>query len=186
MKNAIALLMICSFFLLKANGQTIPEKDAQLMDTFIKTMLTFEKEKIESESLQKVFTGSFYTVIPTYNQSGGVATCIAYSVVIKNGKLHELENVDETKPLDLLFSLVNESFTLSSEADAVTFEMAIDNLYPMQWSDSEEEKKHYKQENKWMFLRGDFFGAKKGFIVTVDQNSKIVQIDYDLEAVKQE
>ena len=56
--------MIC---LIEATGQDIPANDARLMDNFKTSMLTFKKERLSSEALDKIFTGSFYTVVPTYS-----------------------------------------------------------------------------------------------------------------------
>jgi hypothetical protein len=80
-------------------------------------------------------------------------------------------------------SLVRKEFYLKTETDAKNFEMALDKLYPM--SDMNEKyKEHMKIGNRWFFIRDKFFDSKSGFIVTVDQNMRIGNIGYSLEAIK--
>jgi hypothetical protein len=107
-------------------------------------------------------------------------------VVVYDGKVTELEDVSETKTLDFLFSLLKKDFTIRNESEAKIFEAALDAIYPIDWTVDAEDKKLLQQDGKWMFLRGVFFGSKKGFVITLDQNFGISQIDFDLEAVKVE
>lgn len=186
MKKTIVSLIICGMVFAVAGGQTIPEYDAAMIDELINSTITIKKAAIESEALAKVFSGTFYRVTPTYNHNGGIASCEEYFMVVENGKVTELENLSETRKLDFLFSLLKKDFAIKSEGDAITFESALDAIYPVDWTVDAEDRKHLQQDGKWLFLRGDFFGSKKGFVITLDQNFRISQIDYDLEAIKQE
>jgi len=185
-KKVIVTLIICGIAFLSASGQTIPENDAAMIDELINSTITIKKVPIESEALAKVFNGTFYRVTPTYNRNGGVSSCEEYFLVIHNGKISELEDISETKPLDFLFSLLKKDYTIKNESEAKIFESALDAIYPVDWSVDAEDKKSLQQDGKWLFLRGDFFGSKKGFVITLDQNAGISQISYDLEAVKAE
>ena len=186
MKKTIVSLIICGIAFARVSGQTIPENDAAMIDELINSTITIKKVTIESEALAKVFNGTFYRATPTYNHRGGIASCEEYFMVVYNGKVTELEDVSETKTLDFLFSLLKKDFTIKDESEAKIFESALDSIYPVDWSVDAEDKKHMEQDGKWLFLRGDFFGSKKGFVITLDQSSGISQIDYDLEAIKQE
>lgn len=186
MKKAIVSIIICGIAFAVAGGQTIPENDAAMIDELINSTITIKKVAIESEALAKVFSGTFYRVTPTYNINGGIASCEEYFMVVHSGKVTELESISETITLDFLFSLLKKDFTIKDENDAIIFESALDAIYPVDWTVDAEDKKHLQQDGKWLFLRGDFFGSKKGFVISLDQNSGISQIDYDLEAIKQE
>ncbi len=186
MKKTIMSLILCGIAFAGVIGQKIPENDAAMIDELINSTITINKVVIESEALAKVFSGTFYRVTPTYNINGGIASCEEYFMVVHNGKVTELENLSETRTLDFLFSLLKKDFTIKSEGDAITFELALDAIYPVDWTVDAEDRKHLQRDGKWLFLRGDFFGSKKGFEITLDQNSGISQIDYDLEAIKQE
>ena len=186
MKKAIVSLMICGIAFVSVSGQTIPEKDAVMIDELINSTITIKKVTIESEALAKVFNGTFYKATPTYNHRGGIASCEEYGMVVYNEKVTELEDVSETKTLDFLFSLLKKDLTIRNESEAKIFESALDAIYPVDWTVDAEDKKLLQQDGKWLFLRGSFFESKKGFVVTLDQNFRISRIDFDLEAVKGE
>ncbi|HLF33169.1 MAG TPA: hypothetical protein VI583_02960 [Cyclobacteriaceae bacterium] len=186
MKTILVYLVVSTFFISSANAQDIPANHVPLIDDFILKTLVIEKTKIESDTLAKVFNGSFYEVTPTYYRNGAKAQCERYRVVIKDGKLSELEGTEGDQTFANLFSLLKEGFTLKNETDAKIFEAALDHIYPFGWPEDPVDKKILKQDGRWLFLRGDFMGSKKGFIVTIEANGKISQIDYNLEAVKLE
>jgi hypothetical protein len=182
MKKTLIYLMIFCFPFLKVNAQEIPENDKALIDNFIKSITSVEKVKIESDTLARVFKGSFYTATTVFAVDEGTSSCSEYWFVINNGKLTQLEMTSSKKKLDGLFSLLKENVQIKNESDARIFETALDKIYPISWSEVEA-KKHMKTGNKWYFIRGKFFDSVKGFIITLDQNSRITQIDYDLEIV---
>ncbi|MDQ1296120.1 MAG: hypothetical protein QG611_98, partial [Bacteroidota bacterium] len=79
-------------------------------------------------------------------------------------------------------SLVRTDFYLKSETDAKIFETALDKIYPI--SDMNKEyKEHLKIDDKWYFIRDKFFDSKSGYIITLDQNSRILNISQSLEAI---
>jgi hypothetical protein len=186
MRKTFISIIICGIAVVTVSGQTIPEKDAAMIDELINSTISIKKVIIESGELAKVFNGTFYRAIPTYNHRGGIASCEEYGVVVHNGKVTELEDVSETKTLDFLFSLLKKDFTIRNESEAKIFEAALDAIYPIDWTVDAEDKKVFQQDGKWLFLRGSFFESVKGFVVTLDQSFGISQIDFDLEAVKGE
>lgn len=179
-------MIIAAISWFSAMGQSIPTSDDELINNYISSTMSIKKEKLESESLARVFNGSFYKATPAYSRNGGTATCEVYNVVIMNGKLAELEEITETKTMDQMFSLLKKDFTIKGESDAKIFEEALDAIYPLGWSDDAGDKKHFFKDGKWYFLRGTFFDSKKAFILTLNQSSAISQIEYNLEAVKGE
>jgi hypothetical protein len=175
--------MILSFSLLKINAQGIPENDNLLIDKDVSTKIIVEKTKIPADTMGKVFTGTFYKVDITVNVDNG-SSSDHYYYVVKDGKLTELENNNENREMKTLFSLLRNDFYLKSDGDVKVFETCLDKLYPLDWSDKPETRQHIKTGNKWYFVRGKFFDSKKAFVITLDQNSRITQIDFNLDAVK--
>ena len=94
-----------------------------------------------------------------------------------------IEYLGRTDSLSTLLSLVRKDFYLKTEADAKIFETSFDKLYPISWTKAEE-KEHLKINNKWYFIRAKFFDSKSGYIVTLDKNSNISDISYNMEAIK--
>jgi hypothetical protein len=185
MKKILVILLILCVPVMKICAQNIPAADNTLIDNYIKSVFSVEKVRINSDTLAKVFAGSFYEVTPGYVVKGGSSTCGVFRLMIKNGKMVEIEELDTAKKLEVLFSLLNPSFSLKNANDAKIFETALDKIYPLDWSD-QKYKEHKKINNKWYFIRGDFFGSKTAIMLTVNAASKITSIDFDLEAIKKQ
>ena len=81
--------------------------------------------------------------------------------------------------------MLRNDFRIKNEADVKIFETALDKLFPISWPD-DEKKEHIKKDNKWYFIRGDFFDSKSGYIVTLDPLMKITNIAYDMKAIGKE
>jgi hypothetical protein len=172
--------MIFSILIIKINAQEISEKDNSLLDNFIKSKITIIKEKIVSDTLARVFAGTFYKVDAGFKFTDDMTYCSGDLFVIKDGALFVLEGRMDS--MLTLVSLVRTDFYLKSETDAKIFETALDKIYPI--SDlNKEYKEHLKIDDKWYFIRDKFFDSKSGYIITLDQNSKILNISQSLEAI---
>lgn len=180
------LIVIFSAILLNLNlqAQEIDETHRMQMEEFIRSITSLEIEDLSTGDVKKVFNWHFYKMIPVQTIENGSSTCGEFRIVISEGVLSMLEEANEKKSMDRLFSLVREDFRLQSEADAAVFERALDVLYPLGWGDDPKYKKHYKQGNTWMFIRGEFFDSLSAFMVEVDGDSKPVSINFDLQAVE--
>jgi hypothetical protein len=183
MKKSISVIIILSFMSIKLIGQDIPEKDNLLLDNFIKSRVSIAKERIDPDTLAKVFYGTFYKVNAGYafidpDQMTSSSNDIFN---INDGHLIVLES--RTDSMLTLLSLVRKDFYLKTPINAKVFETCLDKIYPMSDMDIKN-KAHMKIGNKWYFVRGTFFDSKSGYIVTLDQNSRITNISYSLEAIK--
>jgi len=164
------------------NAQATAEKENSILDDLFKSHLVVNKEKIVSDTLDKVFDCSFYKVDAGFDFEGGML-CTNNLFIIKDGKLLDYDN-----RLDSLFNLLSvlrSDFRIKNEADVKIFETSLDKLFPISWP-NDEKKEHIKKGNKWYFIRGDFFDSKSGYIVTIDPSMKITNIAYDMEAIKQD
>jgi hypothetical protein len=179
MKKSIFCLIIFTFSFLKINAQEISEKENSLLDSFINSKVSTSKEKIVSDTLEKVFNGTFFNVHVGF--SFGDAGSQLFLFVIRDGK--GIEYVSSSDSLNTLLSLVKKDFFLRNNADAKIFETCLDKLFPISWT-SAGDKEHLKIDGKWYFVRGKFFDSKSGYIVTLDNNSKISDIAYSMEAIK--
>jgi hypothetical protein len=181
MKKSLFFIMILSLLIMKINAQEISEKDNSLIDNFVKSRIAVTKEMIVSDTLQKVLSGTFYKIDAGYSFTDDGASTAGYIFVIKEGALFVLENTNPSMPT--FTSLIRKDFFLKSEINAKYFETALDKIYPISWT-AAEYKEHLKINDKWYFIRDKFFDSKSGFIVTVDKNSKILSVGYEMEAIK--
>ena len=181
MKKAILYIMALSSLFLKVNAQEISEKDNSLIDDLIKSKIFIQKEKIVSDTLAKVFNGTFFKVDAGFSFSDESGYCSGDLFIIKDGECAPLGGRSDS--MHILVSLVRPDFYIKSEVDARIFETALDKIYPIGMMGGEY-KEHLKINTKWYFIRDKFFDSKSGYIVTLDKNSKISNIGYSMEAIK--
>ena len=178
-----SLLLSCIPLIISA--QEIPAADNLLIEKFIQSVTVIEKEKLASDTLQKVFPCALYKVSLwlTVDKDDSFA-CGSYVIAIKDGKLTELQQPSTNKPLDKMLSILSKTFTVKNEADAKVFEAALDKLYPILMMSDKEFKEHFKKANKWYFVRGGLFEDRMGFVLTTDQTSKVTSIEFSMEIKK--
>jgi hypothetical protein len=183
MKKSILFIIILSFLSINLIGQEIPEKDNSLIDNFIKSRISIEKERIAPDTLAKVFNGTFYKINAgfAFIDPDQMTSSSNEIFNIKDGKISVLENTNDS--MLTLLSLVRKDFYLKTAINAKVFETCLDKIFPIGDFDLQH-KAHMKIANKWYFVRGTFFDSKSGYIVTLDPNSKITNISYSMEAIK--
>ena len=184
MKKSLSLLVLFCIPLI-ISAQNIPASDNLLIDKFIQSVTVIEKERLASDTLQKVFPCTLYKVSLwlTVDKDDSFA-CGSYTVAIKDGKLIELQQPSTNKPLDQMLLILSKTFTVKNETDAKVFEAALDKLYPIIMGSDKEFKEHFKKANKWYFVRGGLFEDRMGFVLTTDQSSKVTAIEYSMEIKK--
>lgn len=175
--------MTLSFLSINIIAQEIPEKDYSLLDNFIKSKISIIKETIVSDTLTKVFYGTFYKVNAgfAFIDPDQMTSSSNEIFNIKDGAIFLIESRPDS--MNTLLSLVRKDFYLKTAINAKVFETCLDKIYPMNDMDMEY-KEHLKIANKWYFIRDKFFDSKSGYIVTLDQNSKITKISYSMEAIQ--
>jgi hypothetical protein len=176
MKKSITIIAILSFILMGARAQEMTEKENALLDNFLKAKVTGEKEKVVSDTLDRVIPGPVYKLKAGFSDPDGTSYCSQYYFVIKDGNLVDFGTSN-------LMPVLKSGLSIKTEADAKVFETALDKVFPVSWSD-EDVKKHIKKGNKWYFVRGDFFDFYSGFIITVDPAGKIIATGYDMKATE--
>jgi len=181
MKKSICLIMTLSFLSINIIAQEIPEKDNSLLDNFIKSKISIDKTQIVSDTLAKVFNGTFYKVEAGFSFTDETSSYTNYIFNIKDGAIFLIESRPDS--MNTLLSLVRKDFYLKTAINAKVFETCLDKIYPMNDMHMEY-KEHLKIANKWYFIRDKFFDSKSGYIVTLDQNSKITKISYSMEAIQ--
>jgi|WetSurMetagenome_2_1015567.scaffolds.fasta_scaffold71223_2 hypothetical protein len=176
MKKTLIFAIAFILSLPSLNAQLISQKDNASIENLFLSNLVINKEKIESDTLAMVFKGTFYMVNPEIKleDEEGIYSCRSL-LNVNGGVITEVG-------YDGLIPLLKENFILKTSNDSYVFETAIDKLFPV--TDPEDLAAHEKfkyGENTWYFIRALFFDNKSGLKVTVDQNSRITAIDYNME-----
>ena len=118
--------------------------------------------------LEQVFDASFFKVKITrlFHDDGSYEEI---TLLKHAGEFAELTSANQ------LAVLVKPSFLISSLEEAQLFESTLDKLFPNEFSPND--KEIYQQDNQWFFVRMDWFGEKKGVVVTVDSQGVISSIE---------
>lgn len=182
MKRAMLFVLILSCFLLDSIGQVSSGKDDLMVDNYLKSRIIVEKEKILSDTLGKVFNGTFYSCKTGFSSAEGDTWCSGSIIVMNAGKLIEFDS--RTDSILPLLALVRKDFIVKGVNEAIIIETALEKLYPLSSFSGNEDKERLKIGNNWYFIRGKFFDSKSGYIVTLDKNLRISNIAYSMEAIK--
>lgn len=181
MKKTLLFIAIMGCVVLNLKGQGSSGKDDSTVDNYLKTRIIIEKEKIVSDTLSKVFNGTFYNCKTGFSSSEGVTWCSGSLIVMYAGKLIEFDS--RTDSILPLLSLVRKEFIVKGVNEAKIIETCLRLLYPpSEFSDFIPER--IKSGNNWYFTRGTFFDFKSGYIVSLDKNLRISNIAYSMEAIK--
>jgi hypothetical protein len=176
------LLLFTVIMAILSNSLSGQGNENSIVDNYVKSRLIIKKDKIVSDTLAKVFAGTFYRVNIGFNGGEGESTCSQSIIIIKDGKLIELDNrLDSMKPL---LVVVRKDFLLRSDADGKVFETSLKKLFPI--SEFTEPKDIFRSRNgnTWYFIRGTFMDSKSGYIIKTDKNFRITNIAYEMEAIK--
>jgi hypothetical protein len=181
MKKSICFIIILSLLGMKTFAQGTADKESSMLDNYIKSKVSISKTRIVSDTLARVFAGSFYKVDAGFMFTDEMSYCSGSILDIKDGAIFALDSRSDS--MFVFKSLVRKDFSLKTESDAKLFEGCLDRLFPMDEM-KRKEKEHLKKDNKWYFIRDTFFDSKSGYIVSVDPNGKILNIAHELEAIK--
>jgi hypothetical protein len=181
MKKVLLFITILSCLVLNLNGQGSSGKDDLTVDNYLKSRTIVEKQKIISDTLAKVFNGTFYIGKTGYSSSEGDTWCSSSIIVVNAGKLIEFDS--RTDSILPLLSLVKKEFIVKGANEAKIIETCLKLLYPpSEFSDEKHER--IKIGNNWFFIRGTFFESKSGYIVSLDKSLRISNIAYSLRAIE--
>jgi len=132
---------------------TVSDEDLAGIEALISSDISFEKQKIQDDALSKVFDANFYKIIFTKKETDDSNRTQEFIAYEKDDAYAELKEKE-----DLIF-LINDNFIIN-EANAMTFQNALDALYPLDYFDNKV-KTNYQKDNNWFFVRSDSFGEKK-------------------------
>jgi hypothetical protein len=181
MKKILLFIAILTCVVLNLKGQGSSGKDDLTVDNYLKAGIRIEKERIISDTLSKVFNGTFYKCKTGFASSEGDIWCSGSIIVMNAGKMVEFDS--RTDSILPLLSLVRKEFIVKGVNEAKILETCLRLLYPpSEFSDFVPER--IKMGNNWYFIRGTFFDSKSGYIVSLDKNLRISNIAYSMEAIK--
>ena len=137
------------------------------INNYIKSLYAVEGEKIESSYLENLSGFDFIRVkwITDYDNNG------AYDEKILCKKGDSWNVISE--PSDLLQAL-NADIILENESDVIEFNKLLDLFFDFF---GQGETTVSQKENNWYLIKADWFGTKSGFVITIDDNGVVINIE---------
>lgn len=163
----ILLAMLCS---ISAFSQ-ISDAENKALDKLIASKLEIDADALKSSAINALFDAEFFTLkrTPHYNENGGYSETI---LMKQNGKMVEVS--DE----ELLVPALKSSYKLTSETEAQQLKDALALLLV---SASGSENEIVQKDKQWILVCEEWFGDKKGFVVTTETDGKVIKIEYSSE-----
>lgn len=149
-----------------------------MIDEFFLLRLVINKKQIVSNDVSKVFSGSFIEVKAGFSDGDGTAYCRDKLVNLKDDKVVFFNREGVT-----MLPFIRDDFFLSGEADAQSFNNALNKIVNTRSGMINSEFR--RKDNKWYFIRDIYYDSetesevKGGFVITTDQKSKIIGIEYE-------
>jgi hypothetical protein len=159
-------------------GDLTPE-DLAFFNQRAPDLVSFEYQTVDDLAIDKVFAVPFYTVKITIKIGDGgqysthVVTRVGDTVVpvLRPGEDGDLPQFQK---------LLRPELRLRNNNDAKAVHQALNVLYPP-FMDSEKKLLSFRRAgNSWLFVRGEFFESKSGFVFEVDASGEIKSVKYQL------
>lgn len=160
-------------------NETVSQSDQQQIKKGLQKFFdsyTFDLVPIKFEGLENslnLFDGKL-SVKVVYEDNMSSSSFFQF-VLLENNKKYDIIRDREGLLYNKEFvHLLSEKLTINNEAEAQQFEKLLDEIKTA----DKFEKKHYKKDNVWCFVREKTFDDLEGFLVLVDKNGKILYVDH--------
>jgi hypothetical protein len=146
----------------------LSDAENKALDELIASKLEIDADALKSSVLTNTFDASFFTLkrTPHYNENGGYHESI---LMKQNGKMLEVSDVEQLIPF------IQKDFKLKSQADASQLKEALALLLV---NATGREDEIIQKGNQWILVCEEWFGDKKGFVVTTETSGKISKVEY--------
>jgi hypothetical protein len=167
MKKELATFLISLLFSFSAFSQ-LSDAENNALDDLIASQLEIEVDAIKATAVKNVFDAAFFRLktIPHYNNNGGFHETVLMKL---NGRIVEVMEADSLVPF------IRSDFKLTRQADAAQLKDALKLLLD---SASGREDEIIQKEDQWILVCEEWFGDKKGFVVTTEDGGKVIKIEY--------
>jgi hypothetical protein len=146
---------------------------------------TIKLAKVETSILTEYFPGWHFFRVTREKEIQGGGTSFGFLPVEKaavsedNKNVYILNSPGTSMPLNEgLTMLQNQGIKINDEKEVEKLGNALATLY---FKDSKAEGVELLGENEWVIYNGTSFGKPKGFIVKVDNNGEIADLNYRLK-----
>ena len=162
----------------RAWGGDLPTDEKAFLDQHISDLVKIEYVRVSDPAVLKVFATPFTTVNIDISDGDGGTNHNSILVARRDDKLAGITRPSTDGDCPGIQQMLRPDFRLKNDNDARVFQAALDAVFPIIGSSDQKAKAFKHAGPQWKFVRGDFFEAKMGFLVTTDKNGAVTGVSY--------
>jgi len=164
-----------------AAAQNRPPDEKEFVLQHLQNIVRVDPVRLTDPAVTSVFAVPLYRVMVEIGDPNGAART---SVMVgrQGDTLVVVSQPGEDQDRPDILKLLRPQFKLTGAAAAETVQNALDLVYPIIGSSADEKAKAFRHRgNDWIFVRGKFFDASMGFVLTTDASGTITGVRYVLK-----
>jgi hypothetical protein len=161
-------------------AQTPPD-EKEFVRQHLQNIVRVDPVRLTDPAVASVFAVPLYRVMVEIGDPDGAART---SVMVgrQGDTLVTVTQPSEEQDRPDILKLLRPQFKLTGAAAAETVQNALDLVYPIIGSRDDERAKAFRRKgNEWIFVRGKYFEASMGFVLTTDASGTITGVRYVLK-----
>ena len=157
----------------------IPTSDFNQINTIMMEEFLYEIEidSITSQWLDRLSRATWYSCEISIEEEYEDMTSISYYEIfpfVCNGEIYIFDEIEELLSSAIFIQSIRLDFLLTDDASAELFELALDEISDF----TRGQKASFERNGFWNFIRRESFDDGWGYIVTTDEEGKIIQVEY--------
>jgi hypothetical protein len=162
-------------------GGELTADEKTFLDQHVSDVVKTESVRLSDPAVVKVFATPFYTLNIAIDDGDGGTSSNSAIVARRDDKLVSIHRPGTDGDHPEIQQMFRPDFRLKNDNDARVLQAALDAVFPIIGSSDQKAKTFKHAGHEWKFVRGEFFDAKMGFVVTTDDSGAITGVKFVLK-----
>ncbi len=162
----------------RAWGGDLPANEQAFFEKHFSDVVKIDPVRVSDPAVIKVFATPFYTLNLSIDDGQGGTNQSSVVVARQDDRLVSVSRPGTDGDHPEILQMLRPDFRLKNDSDARVFQAALDAIYPIIGSSDQKAKVFKHAGQQWKFVRGDFFEAKMGFLLTTDKSGAVSSVKY--------
>ena len=165
----------------RAWGAELTADEKAFLDQHVSDLVKIEYARLSDPAVVKVFATAFYTLNVDIDVGDGGTSANSAIVARQDDKLVSIHRPSTDGDCPAILQMIRPDFRLKTDNDARVVQAALDAVFPIIGSSDQKAKNFKHAGHQWKFIRGEFFDAKMGFLVTTDNSGAVTGVQFVLK-----
>jgi hypothetical protein len=165
----------------RAWGAELTADEKAFLDQHVPDVVKTEYVRLSDPAVIKAFATPFYTVNIDISDGDGGTSHNSVLVARRDDKLVGITRPSTDGDCPAIQKMFRPDFRLKNDEDARVLQAALDAVFPIIGSSDQKAKTFKHAGPQWIFVRGEFFDAKMGFVVTTDNSGAVTGVKFVLK-----